>query len=101
MNELSTNPLQLDAADTQRSAGCAPTSGSGSPVLATRDGVSLVFGLLLASGCMCDECGYATRKTSKNWAVCKKCGKRIPRCEISEVKVTNDGQNANMEAPNA
>jgi hypothetical protein len=31
MNELSTNPLQLDAADTQRSAGCAPTAGSRVP----------------------------------------------------------------------
>lgn len=28
MNELSTDSLQLDAADTQRSAGCAPTAGS-------------------------------------------------------------------------
>ena len=76
-----------------RPGGCAPTAGSGSPVLATRYGVSLVFGLLLASGSMCDDCGYATRKTSKNWAVCKKCGKRISRCEISEVKVTHDDQN--------
>ena len=80
------------------SAGCAPMLGSGRPLLATRDGTGIVFGLLLASGGMCPDCSYGTRKTSKNWAVCKKCGNRVPRCEMSEVKVTTDRQNVDMEA---
>lgn len=48
------------------------------PLLATRNGINLVIGLLMASGSMCPDCGYGTRKTSKNWAKCKKCGMRVP-----------------------
>ena len=47
-------------------------------ILAHKDGLALVYGLLLYSGAMC-PCGSATRKTSKRWARCKKCGARIER----------------------
>lgn len=56
--------------------------------LATRSGISLVVGLLMASGSLCPKCGYGTRATSKRWAKCKKCGHaRIPRCAIADVKI--------------
>jgi hypothetical protein len=52
--------------------------------LAHKDGINLVFGVLLANGAMCPKCGYGTRVTSKKWARCKKCGERVERVDIGE-----------------
>jgi predicted amidophosphoribosyltransferase len=49
------------------------------PLLAHRDGLSLMLDLLMQQGAMCSKCGHATRATSKRWAVCKKCGERVER----------------------
>ena len=50
--------------------------------LATKAGLGGVLSVLLAMGAMCPECGHGTRKTSKNWAVCKQCGARIRRGKV-------------------
>jgi tRNA(Ile2) C34 agmatinyltransferase TiaS len=47
--------------------------------LATRDGIAFVLGFLVGSGAMCPECGHGTRATSKHWATCKKCGRKVAR----------------------
>lgn len=38
--------------------------------------------VLAYCGGMCPKCGYATRKTSKRWARCKKCDTRVERREL-------------------
>lgn len=48
-------------------------------LLAHRDGVALMLTLLMGSGAMCPSCGHGTRVTSKRWARCKACGKRVSR----------------------
>ena len=53
--------------------------------LAHKDGIALVFGILIERGDMCPSCGFATRKMSARWAKCKKCGMRIYRGKISDV----------------
>lgn len=52
-----------------------------------KDGIKLVFGLLMASGAMCPKCGFGTRVTSKKWARCKKCGERVERVKMSDIKI--------------
>jgi len=53
--------------------------------LAHVDGIITVHLLLFVSGSMCPECGYATRKTSKKWGACKKCGRtKIPQMTMKE-----------------
>lgn len=47
-------------------------------------GLELVVRMLVYEGSMCPDCGYATRKTSKRWARCKRCGKRVPRRELPD-----------------
>lgn len=47
--------------------------------LATKIGIELMFAMLLHDGAMCPKCGYGTKKTSKRWARCKKCGERVVR----------------------
>ena len=66
--------------------------------LAHKDGINLVFGLLMASGAMCPKCDYGTRVTSKKWARCKKCGERVERVKMSDIKVV-EGRPPGM--PNA
>lgn len=44
---------------------------------ATKTGIELMFSMLLHQGDMCPKCGFATRKTSKRWAKCKRCGERV------------------------
>ncbi|MFH1184507.1 MAG: hypothetical protein V1755_05650 [Chloroflexota bacterium] len=43
-----------------------------------------VVGVLAASGAICPKCGHGTRKTSKRWAECKRCGVRVERRELPE-----------------
>lgn len=50
---------------------------------ATKTGIELMFAMLLHEGAMCPKCGYGTRKTSKRWAKCKKCGERVSRVDNS------------------
>jgi uncharacterized protein (DUF983 family) len=54
-------------------------------LLAHRDGLPLVTALLIGSGGMCPDCGHGTRATSKRWAKCKQCGKRVARRSMDEV----------------
>jgi len=50
--------------------------------LATKTGIEMMITMLIVSGAMCHKCGYGTKKTSKRWARCKRCGERV---EIKEV----------------
>jgi len=50
--------------------------------LATEQGITAIVELLLFGGDMCPECGFGTRKTSKRWARCQRCGKRVERKEL-------------------
>ena len=47
--------------------------------LSSRDGLAFACGFLVALGKMCPKCGYGTRVTSKRWARCTKCGRRVAR----------------------
>lgn len=49
--------------------------------------MNIGFALLIASGSMCPKCGFGTRTTSKNWARCKKCGARVRRVKMSDIKL--------------
>jgi tRNA(Ile2) C34 agmatinyltransferase TiaS len=55
-------------------------------VLATKDGLELMLGLLFAQGAMCPRCGFGTRVTSKRWAKCKRCGERVERRALESIK---------------
>jgi predicted Zn-ribbon and HTH transcriptional regulator len=48
-------------------------------ILATEGGPELVMALLIFKGAACPKCGYATRRTSKRWARCKRCNERVER----------------------
>jgi predicted Zn-ribbon and HTH transcriptional regulator len=50
--------------------------------LATKSGLEMMVRLLLHIGAMCPKCGFGTRRTSKRWARCKKCGERVRREEL-------------------
>lgn len=83
------NSLEQSAAHNRRS----PVSGGwGDRPLAHKDGIRLVFGLLMASGAMCPKCGFGTRVTSKKWARCKKCGERVERVKMEDIKVVRRQQ---------
>lgn len=56
--------------------------------------MQVLFGLLLASGAICPKCGFGTRATSKNWARCKKCGERVHRAKMSDIKIVQGPPNA-------
>ena len=58
--------------------------------LENKDGITLVIGLLMASGAMCPKCGFGTRVTSKKWARCKKCGERVERVKMSDISAVLD-----------
>jgi predicted Zn-ribbon and HTH transcriptional regulator len=80
----------LGTTETSKPAGVkalASATGSAYRPLAHKDGITLVFGLLMASGAMCPKCGFGTRVTSKKWARCKKCGERVERVKMSDIKV--------------
>lgn len=53
-------------------------------LLATKDGLNAFVACLAYMGAMCPKCGYGTRRTSKNWAKCKKCGERVARRELPQ-----------------
>lgn len=61
--------------------------------LAHKTGIQVVLGLLVASGGMCPKCGFGTRVTSKNWARCKKCGERVKRVKMSDIKIVQGPPN--------
>lgn len=83
------NSLEQSAALNRSS----PVSGGwGDRPLAHKDGIRLVFGLLMASGAMCPKCGFGTRVTSKKWARCKKCGERVERVKMEDIKVVGRQQ---------
>ena len=49
---------------------------------ANLDHLKVFMAVLAHTGAMCPKCGFATRRTSKNWAKCKKCGERVARLEL-------------------
>jgi hypothetical protein len=55
--------------------------------LANLGNLRLFVGILAYTGALCPKCSYGTRRTSKRWAVCRRCGERVPRRELPE-KVT-------------
>ena len=71
----------------KRQCRLAPATCWAARPLAHKDGINLVIGLLMASGAMCPKCGFGTRVTSKKWARCKKCGERVERVKMSDIKI--------------
>ena len=67
-------------------------------VLARRDGVGLVFALLVLQGAACPKCGHGTRATSKRWARCKACGHRVERRPLPRVTEHRDGHGVTVTA---
>ena len=55
---------------------------------ANLDHLKLFVEVLAVTGAMCPKCGFATRKTSKNWAKCKRCGERVARRELPKTAKT-------------
>ena len=53
--------------------------------LATEKGFWFTVGILVGMGAMCPDCGHGTRVTSRHWARCKKCGKRVARVPLKAV----------------
>lgn len=47
--------------------------------LANKNHLALFVEILFLTGALCPKCAYATRRTSKNWAKCKRCGERVRR----------------------
>jgi len=74
--------------------GSLQPAGWADHILAHKTGIQVVVGLLVASGGMCPKCGYGTRATSKNWARCKKCGERIRRRKMEDIKVVSSQPNS-------
>ena len=60
-----------------------------SHILAHKKGLELFVGLLVYSGGMCPKCGYGTRVTSKRWAKCKRCGERVARRSLDDLKTAD------------
>lgn len=54
--------------------------------LATKSGLQVFVELLLYKGAMCPKCMHGTRVTSKRWAKCKKCGARVQRRSLDDLK---------------
>lgn len=46
-----------------------------------------LIALLTTSGAMCPKCGFGTRKTSKNWRRCKRCGERVKDIPIETITI--------------
>ena len=88
---------QPEADNGKRQRGLAPATCWAARHLAHKDGINLVLGLLMASGAMCPKCGFGTRVTSKKWARCKKCGERVERVKMEDIKI----QSAPPGMPNA
>ena len=38
--------------------------------------------LLVYTGALCPKCAHGTRRTSKRWRKCKKCGERVESREL-------------------
>jgi len=58
-----------------------------SGVFSSKQGITLFVAMALAEGVMCPRCGYGTRRTSKRWARCKKCGHRVERRTLGQPRV--------------
>lgn len=56
-------------------------------LFAHKEGISLMFGLLITGGAMCPRCGHGTRAISKKWALCKKCGVKVQRVKMEDIKL--------------
>lgn len=54
-------------------------------ILASRDGLALMFTLMVRSGGLCPKCFQGTRVTSERWARCRECGERVERRDMDEV----------------
>lgn len=52
---------------------------------ANRSHLSLLVAIMVHMGALCDACGTGTRATSKRWAKCLKCGKRIERKDPNQL----------------
>jgi len=59
--------------------------------LAHKDGPPLLASLLIWQGAMCPKCFHGTRVTSKRWAKCKRCGERVERRSLSDLKEEKGG----------
>lgn len=59
--------------------------------LANRQHLMTFMGVLLHMGALCPKCGYATRNTSKRWAKCKRCGERVERRKLDDIRVVPAG----------
>ena len=81
------SPLAESSVAEKRTEGSSSANGWESRPLAHKQGINLVLGLLTASGAMCPKCGYGTRATSKKWARCKKCGERVERVNMQDIKI--------------
>ena len=55
-------------------------------ILTNQKGLELFVSLLMYQGAMCPKCNYGTRVTSKRWARCKKCGERVERRSLDDLK---------------
>lgn len=63
-----------------------------SPILATEQGVAATVGVMLFMGGICPDCGSGTRVTSKRWARCKACGRRVQRHELDDRRGPGEGE---------
>ena len=52
--------------------------------LANKKHLTAFVVVLALMGALCPKCGFGTRKTSKNWARCKKCDHRVARRSLGE-----------------
>ena len=90
---------QPEADNGKRQRGLAPATCWAARPLAHKDGINLVLGLLMASGAMCPKCGFGTRVTSKKWARCKKCGERVERVKMEDIKIVTGASPVQPNSP--
>jgi len=58
--------------------------------LANEEHLELFLRMLVYTGAACPKCGHGTRRTSKRWAKCKKCGERVERRELPQSPAQSD-----------
>lgn len=62
--------------------------------LANKDHLQVFCDILFIIGAICPKCGYGTRRTSKRWARCKKCGERVERHDLKNIHVHKEKNDA-------